>query len=582
MKKIIDKNFSFLSKNFPAIHERLIQTKSSKPFILTPSKMPNILFHKRPFHSVHNPEKEALNLVKNLSINEGYIFIFMGIGLGYHIEKFKELYRDSIKKITIICIEKSIKAFLLLVKSRDISFLKDVHLFIEADPKKITEYFNSLSPLSFKGYRIIKLRGDFSLFKDYYNEIEGLFKGTLSVKISDLLTKFAFESLWMKNIIENIPWLINKRSIYALKDILKNKPALVIGAGPSLFKQLEMIKELSHNLYLIAVDTSLEPLLKSGIEPDFTVTLDAQFFNILDFHSIFTRNNLPQKSKLIADMVVYPKILKHWKGPLYFSSTALYAAHYGNIYRQSHPLIARLQNYYGNIGWLECGGSVSTTAIELALWLGAYPILVTGLDFSYTDYKTHVNSSSPYTICLGQSNRLNPLQTSILKKIRIRRLMSVHGIHGKSVLSDFVFNNYLNWFSERREYLKRVYNITADGARIPGLEHISLEKIINENLFNIKKEEVCPVSTEKLTEIKALNFLIGLKEDLISALERIKSASETDNFIQKFVRSYPFLQNSVPIALSLFNNSKSAYGYLSMLLNLIARQIDRSIERLNR
>ena len=52
----------------------------------------------------------------------------------------------------------------------------------------------------------------------------------------------------------------------------------MLGAGPSLSSQLDKIEELHKWIYIIAVDTVLEPLLTVGIEPDLVVTLDAQFF----------------------------------------------------------------------------------------------------------------------------------------------------------------------------------------------------------------------------------------------------------------------------------------------------------------
>lgn len=66
-----------------------------------------------------------------------------------------------------------------------------------------------------------------------------------------------------------------KNTINDLRGI-KPKPALVISAGPSLHvnKSLDIIKRYGFNGYVVAVDGTLGHCLRSGIIPDFVITVD--------------------------------------------------------------------------------------------------------------------------------------------------------------------------------------------------------------------------------------------------------------------------------------------------------------------
>lgn len=176
MNKFLKKNLTFLARRYPSLEEKIAAINNAYPFSFISSPVPNIYLNGKPIHSSANPEKEAMNLVRDLTVKEGYVFVFMGIGLGYHIEAFVNLYREKACGATIIAIEKSPEAFYLLTGNRDISFLEGIHLFIGESIEYIAGCFERLNPLSFKGYRIIKLRGAFSPFINYYKELESYFR----------------------------------------------------------------------------------------------------------------------------------------------------------------------------------------------------------------------------------------------------------------------------------------------------------------------------------------------------------------------------------------------------------------------
>ena len=84
-------------------------------------------------------------------------------------------------------------------------------------------------------------------------------------------------SIGLKHAQENVPY--DKRTVKDLKksvDVKKGDVSLVISAGPSLHKRksLDTVKSTTFNGNIVAVDGSLGHCLRSGIVPDYVITVD--------------------------------------------------------------------------------------------------------------------------------------------------------------------------------------------------------------------------------------------------------------------------------------------------------------------
>ncbi len=584
MESPFDKNIEFLAAHFTGLLKKLLPPDRLVPYTFVQGPPPNIYRGKHAFHSKANPESEAQRSVQNIPVREGTLVLFLGLGLGYHVERFKQLYDTA--GMELVAVERSVEAFTILVHNRDIRFLRGVKLFIGEDLSSVVEYFDAINPVSFRGHRIIRLRGAFDLFGDYYTKIQTAFTARMSARLSDMLTRFAFESLWLKNFIDNIPLLAGKRTIAALKNTLAQSPALVIGAGPSLKNQLPLIAPIAQAVHIIAVDTAVGPLVLGGIIPDFIVTLDAQYFNTYDFFTLFTDTRTAEtvyrRSLLVADIVACPLILKNWKGGVFFSETSYSPAFdrtgfYGEEERKAHSLSPILHKHFRGTGSLECGGSVATTAMELALYLGADPVFVTGLDLSYTGYATHVASSPFYNELFRTSNRFSTLHTGLANSIKKRDVAFVRGIEGKPVLSDFVFINYLKWIESRINYRNRVINVTKSGADIAGIARRNLEELAGYGFVEKKKPPLRLRRTHSLSRENASLFLDTLKKEVDDAKSHL---NEHTLDIRAFIDRFAFLKDSTLEASRIYSRSASMQKHLLLLLQFIEKHIKKAGSKL--
>jgi hypothetical protein len=409
------------------------------------------------------------------------------------VQELRRRFGPRLGGATVVVVERSIEVFSLLARTRDLSFLLGTVLFVGDERDRLLHFFDSAAGDRISGYRVVRLRGGYVLHPGYYRQVENDFTRLMEGRLSDLLTRIAFESLWMRNMLDNLPSLAGRSSIEPLAGLLNGFPALVIGAGPSLDRQLHLIQDLSSRIALIAVDTAVGTLHKAGIVPHFIVTLDAQHHSITDFAPLFTDSGTVSAntgesggSVLVADLTACPRVLALWEGPLCFSQSTFTSptdtagpgernqpAESQAAATELHPMGGLLSSVHP-VPALACGGSVATTAVELALYMGADPVLVTGLDLAYTGLRTHA-ASTPFEVRARlQENRLLPSLTVTVQAVRSRRLRAVPGLDGEMVVSDFVLANYLRWFQSRDGYTNRVLNATAEGALIPGLGRADL------------------------------------------------------------------------------------------------------------
>src|SRR5262249_10320613 len=80
----------------------------------------------------------------------------------------------------------------------------------------------------------------------------------------------------VRNVLLNLPWYAPAPAIPALKAACKGKPAVVVPAGPSLRRNIDLLARpgVRDRVVIVAVQTVLKTLLAKGIKPHFVTALD--------------------------------------------------------------------------------------------------------------------------------------------------------------------------------------------------------------------------------------------------------------------------------------------------------------------
>lgn len=286
---------------------------------------------------------------------------------------------------------------------------------------------------------------------------------------------------WCQNLVFNVPTIIDSTPYDDLRGKFKDVPAFVCAAGPSLKNNMELLKEAKGKSIIIAVDTSLRPLLEAGIVPDICVTHDAnpngcKFFLSKD-HELNKRNaqlndlsdeelaqiylalsqdkeRLEYKYDTLGLFVNYchPLTLLAWNG----SSKRFYGVLDPSL--PVYDIMAAASNYKmedeklvpENKGRIVGGSSVGHVALYAAIALGCNPISILGLDLSYPEGKTYVE---------GASNQ---------KDMSKQKLIDVRSLGGGMVKTNLSMLSYKmvfeqafpNIITQRPEL--RFYNCTSD------------------------------------------------------------------------------------------------------------------------
>ena len=246
--------------------------------------------------------------------------------------------------------------------------------------------------------------------------------------------------LWQFNTIVNIPSLVTHPGVGALQGIFRGKPAMVVGAGPSLDESVQALASVRDGFVVISTATALRALRTAGIAPDLVVAVDASHLTAPQFET-----RCDDLYLACSSLAFSPALLK-FRG--LFSGSL-----------DANPIDSWLDSITTQRGMLFAGGTVTASAIDLAVKMGCSPVVTIGLDLSFTDDGfTHASHT------MYHGHRLNPEQ-----------LMRVPGNGREWVLTTQQFNCYIELIEEYIEHHPGIPFINANhgGARIRGMKVIS-------------------------------------------------------------------------------------------------------------
>lgn len=190
-------------------------------------------------------------------------------------------------------------------------------------------------------------------------------------------TILRFDQLWRNNFQANQNAVAGNPGVAALKNRFRDVPFIVIGAGPSLDKNLRHLRQAGDKAAIVSSDAALKAVVDHGVIPTFVVCLDPQE-DIAKFLA-----DVPHRGMtLIAPSIVHPRVLDLWQGSVLF-----YHKHAPDI-----PALTEIQARVPHIGVLTPGGTVLSIAYDLAFQAGGNPIVFMGQDLSYTRNKIYSQS----------------------------------------------------------------------------------------------------------------------------------------------------------------------------------------------
>ncbi|EAK9928679.1 motility associated factor glycosyltransferase family protein, partial [Campylobacter jejuni] len=284
----------------------------------------------------------------------------------------------------------------------------------------------------------------------------------------------------IEQFVYNLPQMITHPSYKELLSKRKNlsDTAIIVSTGPSLTKQLPLLKKYANKATIFCADSSYPILAKHGIKPDYVCMLErteltADFFNN-DF------GEFDDEIVFICASVVHPKAIEYLKDRnLVITQKALTFPHYINL---------------KNFSYAAVGLSVAHMLAYLATYLNHKNIIFIGQDLAYAE-----NGNSHPDDYQNSANYESQMYEHILTE--------AYG--GKEeVKTHAIWILFKNWFEQIMlpNTIKMgitTYNCTEGGARIEGtIEKPFLwacENLLHKDL-NKPFEKLEPLSLNKQNE----------------------------------------------------------------------------------
>ncbi|MBM3350115.1 MAG: motility associated factor glycosyltransferase family protein, partial [Betaproteobacteria bacterium] len=537
--ELFEQNMKALRTHHPEIADRLLtaENKSQHTYTLEVGKrgMPTIKCAdtQGDFYlcSPYDPVSEAKRLVDEAIEGKDFnVFVNIGLTLGYVVEA---ALKDQKTSISIVVVEPEFSAFEIAMRSRDLTGLLGNKQIIwsigdEIDTTVAT-VMSKLSLLTLRGWVPLISQPIYRIHKDF---IELLFK-KLSVevtgqKLSKATTLIASE-LFLKNSFENLPYALGAPGVMHFLNKWKDKPAVIISAGPSLEKQLDLLREHQNNILMIAVGPAWKSLRAANIEPQIVVTVDPFEPNYTHFEGLDAK-----REWLVTDFACNTDIVRTFKGPMIF----------GHSTPEKETLFRAI---YGEWGILLTGGSVANSAMSFALTLDASPIILVGQDLGYTGGISHAT---------GHTGK-HSLADAIAEKPEDFHEVPGYG-GGPSVLTNSPMLTYRVWFERIITQLakNRVINATEGGAKIEGALEMPLREVLslhaaeiidtkdlwpanhkNKNSDRNKIIKNLKVLGEKIKKIQSLSVEARkIMESIVAASEKNEDCRDFEIQYNKLVR----------------------------------------------
>jgi hypothetical protein len=494
-------NVDALRKRYNALASKIEKTSELSDDIevlYSKSNVPIIKYKDKLLHSRYNPIDEARRWVEANSEaidNKRNGLIIIGLGLGYHIEEI--IKRNENKDILII--EPSLSIFKSACRIRDLTNIvsnKNITLSVGEDEKQIESkmlYFCSEGLI--QSIDLVSLPSYESLFNRYFYKISKILKDTLNSKILNINTIIYFAKTWPTNFFKNLKYVVQSTEFSKLYNKFSNKPGILISAGPSLNKNVNLLKEIKGKAFILCVDTALRVLYKEGIRPDAVIAVDGSDLNYKHLQGM-DYDDIP----LIYFPEVNYNILKEHKGHKIVT----------NVRTNMTEWIQQYLN--ADIGYIDYSGpSVSNIGFQVLKKIGCNPLILVGQDLAFTDNKSHADGTA-----LKREN--------VDKTIVGMNKIMVEDIYGNQVLTSRSLYQIMKTFENLIQiYGGLIIDATEGGAKIKGTEIMTLMEAIEKYCKeNIGVQDILKEVLNKEVQVEKVRKLIINMKDIVKGLNKVE------------------------------------------------------------
>lgn len=526
---MLDKNKDILAERFPHILillDEIEEEQSDIEIISAQNNLEIVKFtvddHEWFLNSKIDPQKAAEIYVERLNIRiYGKYFLF-GFSDGRVVRTLLKKCDDT--NGVVIC-EPNIRIFKKVCDRIDISdILADERIEICFSNTKYGPERIMGGVVQYNNIRVIEcavLPGYDILYRDECEQFDEAIGDQMRREHVHRATRMAFLQLTPRSTMYHMKRMITQNNPYQLKKKLeeynlKKIPAIIVSAGPSLDKNVEQLKAAQGKALIIVVDAALRTVIQAGIRPDLVYTVDPEspdrFFEGMELKTM----------NWVCERITRPEIVMR------YAERIMYTGYY---MEQWNLELKELLGY--EFPEILSGGSVTTEAFMMALYLGFTKIILVGQDMAFTNGVSHTKGINK---AFGDNDEY----------INSRIIMKVEGINGETLETDFQMYYYKKWFEQiiaSYDEQIEVIDATEGGARIEGTSVETLNNAIienckeNLNVYEIVRGLPPMLSEEQQAVLKGRLF--QLYDDLPNMREKLQEICTKQRAIKESLYKEP-------------------------------------------
>ncbi|MEA2099751.1 MAG: 6-hydroxymethylpterin diphosphokinase MptE-like protein [Campylobacterota bacterium] len=440
---------------------------------------------------------------------------FFGIGSGVFYQKL--LQNVNHKKIYIF--EPELELIYIVLNLID--FSKDIEdrrinikLSSSINLASITGTVAGFSSLYLKKYNLDIYSHFYDKYLDEIKRVNDIvllfFKHVLQNKgdsIQDTITGLKHSSNKMFSMIE-APSLLK-----VINSVKNRKDAVMVATGPSLKKQLPLLKKYQEYFTILCIDASFPILIKNGIKPDIVLSMER-----VDLTAQFYKETPKEFHK---DVVFLFSTVCHEETFNAIDSSGVVIPY---LRGDKHNLVLGLQDY----GYLGGGLSSANYMMNFAINARFENLVLIGQDLAYgKDGSSH---SSGHVF--GEDE---------IKDDKFDGYIKAYGGDGEVATQKYwkiFLNDLVLQIAASKRYIDmNIYNATEGGACIDGAIEIPFLKYCEDILDKSKVKEPIKLKYPSQSEVKDLSFnYVKKQRELLKVANSVKKhAKKAFELTEKFL-----------------------------------------------
>lgn len=407
-----------------------------------------------------NPEEESAAWIKQIDLRDCELLYFYGVGLGYSFDALEKWLSDPTH--CLVFIEDNLEVIKALLQTERASRLLEhprVWLYyLDRTPGHFESY---IEMFALKKYKLTALPIYHQLFFSTLQELHIAISFARNIQFANRIEFKDHGIGFLPNFYFNLQYWPSAYLGDGLFGKFQGVPAIICGAGPSLIKNVDLLRELSDRALIFAGGTAMNAINAHGVTPHLGLGIDPNF---------------EQSTRVIMQSAFNVPFLFRSR----MNHTALGMVSGDRLYVSGSSGYDIADYFDGRLNiptsGFDEGCNVINFGLSAAAMMGCNPIILVGVDLAYSESQSYAKGVTHHPVHF-QKNLFRTKEQS-------EELVQHHDIYGKPIVTLWKWIAESVWFSKFAISHPEIpiINATEGGIGFSGIMNKSLQDVANDYL----------------------------------------------------------------------------------------------------